>query len=162
MRNNRRPKTEVRGQKSEDRRQIFGFFCSLFSVFCFLVFLTLIGCAKHEIKNSGTKGKNIICFGDSVTFGYGVGPGQDYPTELAKLLKLPVINAGVDADTTFFALDRLDNDVLVKNPRLVIVEFCGNDFIKKIPREDTLKNLSKIHLLSQKSRKNLNQTVKES
>ena len=106
--------------------------------------LVLAGCLKHEIKNSGSKGKDIICFGDSITFGYGVAPGQDYPTALAKLLKLPVINAGVDGDTTFLALERLDNDVLTKNPRLVIVEFCGNDFIKKIPREDTLKNLSKI------------------
>jgi lysophospholipase L1-like esterase len=26
----------------------------------------------------------------------------------------------------------------------VIVEFCGNDFIKNIPKEDTVKNLAKI------------------
>ncbi|MDD5108503.1 MAG: GDSL-type esterase/lipase family protein [Candidatus Omnitrophica bacterium] len=106
--------------------------------------IILTGCLKHEIKNSGTKGQNIICFGDSITCGYGAAVGQDYPAGLAKLLKLPVINAGIDGDTTFLALDRLDSDVLSKNPRLVIVEFCGNDFIKKIPKEDTLKNLSKI------------------
>jgi acyl-CoA thioesterase-1 len=34
--------------------------------------------------------------------------------------------------------------VLNKNPRLVIVEFCGNDFLKKIPIEETVKNLSRI------------------
>jgi len=134
MRNNRSQKTEV-------RRQIFCIF--LFSVLCFLSSV-LLGCAKNEIRNIGSKGKNIICFGDSLTFGYGASPGEDYPSGLAKLVKLPVINAGVDGDTTFLALGRLANDVLTRNPRLVIVEFCGNDFLKKIPREDTVKNLSKI------------------
>lgn len=100
----------------------------------------LSGCYKQEIRNLSSPGKNIICFGDSLTFGYGAGPGEDYPNALGKLINLPVINAGVDGDTTFSALERLD-DVLTKDPRLVIVEFCGNDFIKKIPRSDTVKNL---------------------
>ena len=102
------------------------------------------GCANYEIKNLDAKGSSIICFGDSVTFGYGANPGEDYPAALGKMVKLPVINAGVDADTTFAALERLENDVLVKSPRLVIVEFCGNDFFKKIPKEETVKNLAKI------------------
>ncbi|MDP2043828.1 MAG: GDSL-type esterase/lipase family protein [Candidatus Omnitrophota bacterium] len=103
-----------------------------------------MGCAEREIRNLNSQGKSIICFGDSVTFGYGANPGEDYPTALGKMVKLPVINAGVDGDTTFAALERLENDVLVKDPRLVIVEFCGNDFLKKIPKEDTVKNLAKI------------------
>jgi len=131
MRNNRR-------QKTEDRRRIFYVF--LFSVLCFLSSVFL-GCAKNEIKNINSNGKNIICFGDSLTFGYGAAPGEDYPSALGKLINLPVINAGLDGDTTFSALERLD-EILAKDPRLVIVEFCGNDFIKKIPRADTVKNLS--------------------
>jgi len=106
--------------------------------------LALAGCAKPEIRNMGNAGENIICFGDSITFGYGANTGEDYPSNLRQMVKLPVINAGVDGDTTFLALERLDNDVLAKDPRLVIVEFCGNDFLKKIPREDTVKNLSRI------------------
>ena len=106
--------------------------------------VVLCGCAKPEIKNIDARGANIICFGDSITFGYGANPGEDYPTALEKLVKLPVINSGVDGDTTFTALARLENDVLSKNPRLVIVEFCGNDFLKKIPREDTVKNLKQM------------------
>ncbi len=111
-----------------------------------LIILAVIfaGCAKPEIKNVDAKGSSIVCFGDSLTFGYGAGPEEDYPAALAKLVKLPVINAGVDGDTTFLALERLENDVLVKNPRLVIVEFCANDFLKKITKEDTVKNLGKI------------------
>jgi len=109
----------------------------IFSIF-------LVGCFKPEIKNFDARGANIICFGDSITFGYGANPGEDYPTALRKMVKLPVINAGVDGDTTFAALERLENDVLLKNPRLVIVEFCGNDFLKKIPKEDTVRNLKAI------------------
>ena len=106
--------------------------------------ILLAGCFKAEIKNLDAQGANIICFGDSLTFGYGADLGEDYPATLRKLVNLPVINAGVDGDTTFAALKRLDKDVLAKNPRLVIVEFCGNDFLKKISKEDTVKNLTQI------------------
>lgn len=114
----------------------------LMAVVCSIIIIC--GCAKHEIKNLDARGKTIVCFGDSITFGYGVAPGGNYPAELAKLVKLPVINAGVDGDTSLLALERLDDDVLARDPRLVIVEFCANDFIKKITKEDTLNNLSKI------------------
>lgn len=107
---------------------------AIFGIFIF-------GCFEPEIRNLETKGTNIICFGDSLTFGYGAGLGEDYPSALRKMVKFPVINAGVDGDTTFAALKRLENDVLAKNPRLVIIEFCGNDFLKKICKEDTIKNL---------------------
>ena len=111
----------------------------------FVIFLIILcGCAKPEIRNLGAKGANIICFGDSITFGYGANPGEDYPAILAQMVKFPVINAGVDGDTSFEALERLEKDVLDQNPRLVIVEFCGNDFLKKVPREDTVKNLTVI------------------
>jgi len=115
-----------------------------YSIGLLALILVLAGCAKPEIRNANNTGSNIICFGDSITFGYGANPGEDYPSELRPMVKLPVINAGEDGDTTFLALERLDNDVLAKDPRLVIVEFCGNDFLKKIPREDTVKNLSRI------------------
>ncbi|MDP2927195.1 MAG: GDSL-type esterase/lipase family protein [Candidatus Omnitrophota bacterium] len=106
--------------------------------------IILCGCAKPEIRNLDAKGSSIICFGDSITFGYGANSGEDYPTALGKLVRLSVVNSGVDGDTTFEALERLENDVLDKDPRLVIVEFCGNDFLKKIPKEDTVKNLTQI------------------
>ena len=109
-----------------------------------ILLVILCGCAKPEIRNRDAKGSNIICFGDSITFGYGANPGEDYPTALGKLVRLPVINSGVDGDTTFEALARLENDVLNKDPWLVIVEFGGNDFLKKIPKEDTVKNLAVI------------------
>ncbi|MBP7836171.1 MAG: hypothetical protein KA022_01685, partial [Candidatus Omnitrophica bacterium] len=99
---------------------------------------------KKEVTNRNSGGRNIICFGDSVTFGYGVNTGEDYPTELAKLLKRPVINAGVDGDTSAEGLARLKNDVLDKEPYLVLVEFSGNDFIKKVPLDSTMGNIKEM------------------
>jgi len=101
-------------------------------------------CAKHEIKNINSSGENIICFGDSITFGYGVNPGEDYPSVLSKMVDMPVINAGVDGDTSITALKRIKQDVIDKKPFLVLIEFCGNDFLKDIPQEATLSNLRAI------------------
>jgi acyl-CoA thioesterase-1 len=113
-----------------------------FLFIAFIAFIALAGCAKREIKNIDSKGINIICFGDSITFGYGAGTGEDYPSGLAWLVKMPVVNAGIDGDTSTDALSRIRTDVLEKNPLLVIVEFCGNDFLKKVAFETTLNNIS--------------------
>lgn len=109
----------------------------VFIVFCFI----LSSCTKQEIKNQDCKGKNIICFGDSITFGYGVQPGEDYPSILSKIVSYPVINMGIDGDTSIEALKRLKSDVLGREPLLVLVEFCGNDFLRKIPKETTVSNI---------------------
>ena len=108
--------------------------------YCSIVLL-LAGCAKREIKNIDAKGTDIVCFGDSITFGYGEQPGEDYPTALAKMIDLPVINSGIDGDTSSEALKRLKSDALDRNPFLVIIEFSGNDFLRKIPKEVTLNNI---------------------
>lgn len=102
------------------------------------------GCAKREIKNIDAQGKEIICFGDSLTFGYGAGLGEDYPTQLGKLVSLPVINTGRDGDTSTDALKRLKTEVLERHPRLVIIEFTGNDFLENVSKEATVNNIKKM------------------
>ena len=105
-----------------------------------LLVTLLVSCTDREIKNIDSGGKNIICFGDSITFGYGASPGKDFPRFLAKMVDIPVINSGLDGDDTNTALKRLNNDVLSRNPLLVIIQFGGNDFLRKISLEVTLKN----------------------
>ena len=98
-----------------------------------------------NIKNIGSHGKNIICFGDSITYGKGATAGNDYPSILArKLDNIPVINAGVNGDTTRDALKRLKRDVLDKDPLLVIIELGANDRLRRIPLEQTLSNLERM------------------
>ncbi|MCM8801205.1 MAG: GDSL-type esterase/lipase family protein [Candidatus Omnitrophica bacterium] len=117
---------------------------NLISYLIIIVIISLIGCAKKEIKNIDSKGKNIICFGNSLTVGYGAQPGQDYPSLLAKLISFPVINAGIDGDTSIEGLRRIKTDVLDRDPLLVIIEFGGNDFLRKISYEETAKNIEEM------------------
>ena len=112
----------------------------------FILILLLSTACGHKVANQDSTGKNIICFGDSLTEGYGAKPGEDYPSVLSKLLDQPVINAGVSGNTTRQALERLQSDVLSKDPKLVIVQFGGNDFFRKIPRNETRDNLDQIAL----------------
>ncbi|MCX5702167.1 MAG: GDSL-type esterase/lipase family protein [Candidatus Omnitrophica bacterium] len=134
----RRNSSKLQAPSSKQRKIILLAACSL------QLATLLIGCAKREIKNIDAKGKNIICFGDSITFGYGVSAGEDYPSTLAKMLQHTLINAGIDGDTTTEALKRLESDVLDRSPRLVIIEFGGNDFLKGIPTETTINNIAEM------------------
>lgn len=107
------------------------------------VLLLLAGCTP-DVANRDSRGTEIICFGDSLTAGVGAAPGGDYPSLLAKTLGRPVVNAGISGDTTADALARLERDVLSRNPRLVVVAFGGNDFIRRVPPADTFRNLDEI------------------
>jgi len=106
--------------------------------FCIMAF---IGCAQREIKNIDSQGEVIVCFGDSLTFGYGAEPNQDYPGILSRLSGWQVINAGVSGNTSVEALLRLNADVLEKKPFLAIIEFGPNDFLTKVSLQETEKNV---------------------
>lgn len=106
--------------------------------------LLLVSRCGRQIANRNSAGQNIICFGDSLTAGEGAGAGEDYPSVLGKLLGQEVINAGVSGDTSRDGLERLERDVLSRNPKLVIIEFGANDFFQQISRQETIGNLEKM------------------
>jgi lysophospholipase L1-like esterase len=89
-------------------------------------------------------GENIICFGDSLTSGYGATPGMDYPSQLSRQVGKPVINAGRSGDTTVSALARLDRDVLSRSPRIVLITLGGNDLMRGMDRQQAFGNLKAI------------------
>jgi acyl-CoA thioesterase-1 len=94
-----------------------------------------------RVANLDSRGTSVIAFGDSLTAGYGAQPGEDYPSKLTALVGTTVVNAGVSGDTTESALARLDNDVLTRSPRIVIVGLGGNDFLQGVPLAATERNL---------------------
>ncbi len=98
----------------------------------------------NDIRNLQSRGENIICFGDSLTEGVGAGSGEDYPSVLARRLQVPIINAGRRGETSADGLNRLEQDVLARNPRLAVVLFGGNDFLRQVPVSETRKNLEAI------------------
>lgn len=90
----------------------------------------------------------IVAFGDSLSAGYGVGPGEAFPDQLQAALKAAgydavVANAGVSGDTTTGGLARLDWSV-PDTADLVIVELGANDALRGIAPEITEKNLDAI------------------
>jgi len=93
--------------------------------------------------NSGT-GEKILALGDSITAGYGLKQEQAYPYLLGQKINLPIINRGVSGDKTADALSRLSEDILIAKPWLVIIALGGNDFLRKVPKIETEKNLTAI------------------
>ncbi len=85
----------------------------------------------------------MLALGDSLTFGYGANPGESYPEQLHKLTGWNVVNGGVSGDTSAQALARLP-ELLQNRPKLVIIGIGGNDFLRKIPEQETRANIAKI------------------
>jgi acyl-CoA thioesterase I len=88
----------------------------------------------------------IVCFGDSLTAGYGVEPALNYPADLQKSLdeagyRYRVVNQGVSGDTTKDGLERV-GVVLAKRPQIVVLEFGGNDGLRGLPIDGTKRNLA--------------------
>jgi len=87
----------------------------------------------------------IVGFGDSLTAGFGVGPGEGFTEKLQAALKArgteaEVANAGVSGDTTSGGLSRLDWSV-PDGTRLVILELGANDMLRGVTPNITEKNL---------------------
>ncbi len=90
----------------------------------------------------------IVCFGDSLTAGFGADPGQSYPDYLqadldAKGFPYRVANRGISGNTTKDGLDRVA-EIAALHPAVVIVEFGGNDGLRGLPIADSRANLDKI------------------
>lgn len=90
----------------------------------------------------------IDCFGDSITAGLGIQPGQTWPDDLQANLDrrgyhYKVVNSGISGNTSKDGMGRL-KDVIALHPAIVIVEFGGNDGLRGIPIADTRRNLDTI------------------
>lgn len=89
----------------------------------------------------------IVTFGDSLTAGVA---GRSYPENLQDILdqngySYRVDNQGVSGDTTTDGLARIDN-VISQHPRLVLLEFGGNDGLRGVPVSSTEKNMREMIL----------------
>lgn len=100
--------------------------------------------SRPIIRNSAPAGENIICFGDSLTFGTGASENMDYPAQLSRIISKPIINAGVPGDTTATAKLRLQEDVLSQSPRIVLITLGGNDLKNRMSKESAYQNLKEI------------------
>jgi acyl-CoA thioesterase-1 len=90
----------------------------------------------------------LICYGDSITAGYGLLTGQSFPDALqrelnAKGYHYKVNNQGTSGATTKDAVAGL-HSILLLRPEVVIVEFGGNDGLRGLPLSETRRNLDAV------------------
>lgn len=95
------------------------------------------------IKNYPPKNNTIIAFGDSLVRGVGATDGKGFVYLLSQKIGKPIINLGVSGETTKEGLSRI-SEATKKNPGTVILLLGGNDYLKKVPQEETFKNLREI------------------
>jgi acyl-CoA thioesterase-1 len=90
----------------------------------------------------------LVCFGDSITAGHGLSPGQSFPDALQRQLNAQgyhynVVNEGTSGATTKDAVTSLPT-VLHLHPEAVIVEFGGNDGLRGLPLAQSQRNLDEV------------------
>ncbi len=93
----------------------------------------------------------IVAFGDSLYAGYGLKPGESWPSGIEKALwargiNAKVVNAGVSGDTTGAARARLAFvlDAQPRAPDLVAVGLGGNDMLRGLPPAQARANIDAI------------------
>lgn len=116
----------------------------------FVIGLTALVLALAPLPAGAQQAKpvSIVALGDSLTAGYGLGPGDAFPVRLqaalkAKGLDVTVENAGVSGDTSSGGLERLDWAV-GDGVDAVILELGANDALRGIDPAVTRRNLDAI------------------
>jgi acyl-CoA thioesterase-1 len=92
--------------------------------------------------------RTLVCFGDSITAGYGLPKGQAYSDALQRKLDrngylYTVNNQGTSGATSKDAVASL-RAILQLHPEVAIVEFGGNDGLRGIPLNQTRRNLDTV------------------
>jgi acyl-CoA thioesterase-1 len=98
--------------------------------------------------------KRIVCLGDSLTSGHGIGTSVAFPAVLHQRVRragfpYEVVNAGVSHDTSAQARARLDR-ALDGDVRVLILALGANDGLRGVPVAQLTDNLSHIIETAQK------------
>ncbi len=98
---------------------------------------------RSDAQSCAARMPRIVAFGDSLVTGYGAPTGADAFSVLGERIGVPIENAGVSGDTSAQALARIE-DVVARNPDIVIILVGGNDALQRVPVAETERNLAAI------------------
>lgn len=92
--------------------------------------------------------QTIVFFGDSLTAGYGIDPGETYPALIEKKIKqhgwnMRTVNAGLSGETSAGGLRRIDW-ILRQPVDVFVLELGANDGLRGLQPSETQKNLQGI------------------
>jgi acyl-CoA thioesterase I len=112
---------------------------TLLVALCLLVLGPLLPAADRPL---------LVCYGDSITAGYGLSEGESYPSALQRVLdklgyRYEVSNRGTSGATSKDAVAGL-RSILLLHPSVAIVEFGGNDGLRGLPLDQTRRNLDTV------------------
>lgn len=142
---------------------------------CFILAFLIFGCgdtkkdkatdassSKEETQQTETitnNTKTILCFGDSITAGYGLEDSDDaYPGVIQEKidslqLDYTVINSGLSGETSAGGKSRIEW-VLNQDVDIFLLELGANDGLRGVPLSETRANLQAIiNIVKQKSPK---------
>ena len=87
----------------------------------------------------------IVFLGDSLIFGYGVMPNENWVSLIKNQGKIEVINKGINGNFTYEMNDRFEKDVADNNPEYLFLMGGSNDLIFNIGKsENVINNIKKI------------------
>jgi acyl-CoA thioesterase-1 len=98
----------------------------------------------------------VLILGDSLTEGYGVAPGDSYPSVLQQNLEksghpnTKIINGGISGSTSASALSRLKWS-LKNKPDILVLALGANDGLRGLKPDDTEKNLDAVVRLARQN-----------
>jgi acyl-CoA thioesterase-1 len=115
----------------------------------FFRFKALLLSALIALSPLSANAAGVMVFGDSLSAGYGLEPGQGWVDLLAqrmqeKGLALEVVNASVSGETTSGGLARLPDLLDLHEPQWVLLELGANDGLRGMPLQIIEANLAKL------------------
>ncbi len=115
------------------------------TIFSLLILMLLSACSRdeHRLQPLATDAV-ILAFGDSLTYGNGVGDKDSYPAVLERLSERTVINAGVPGELSGQGLSRLPDELDEYKPALLLLCHGGNDMLRKQSLQTMQENLEKM------------------
>ena len=82
----------------------------------------------------------IVCLGDSITWGFPMGPMYSWVHMLAETLQVHIVNKGINGDTTAGMNYRFDRDVTAYDPSHVVIMGGANDVVFEDSIDQVIQN----------------------
>jgi acyl-CoA thioesterase-1 len=124
-----------------------GSFAPRIGAFLAAILLLASGCGQQAKLLPLAPDAVLLAFGDSLTYGTGANENESYPAQLARITGRRVVREGVPGELSAAGLDRLPAALDEHRPRLMILCHGGNDFLRRLPKEQAAENVrAMIHL----------------